>query len=235
MRARIRLAHGSSQCINAMTKRVSCQLKSETCDVLMKAHITSLDDEAYASSDVDFVVKKYCGFLSACAQATERLSKDLVAASVCRVFNCNKHVGNQFGQAMKEAISYCHTKGVKATSGVKLTEHVKSVVMCFPSLQGTLRLAKLRDGSPADPKKSYPTKLVEYADDGVEFVKSDAASSSGLMSEAEVMAIYGAPPEKKPRMTVPEKDIEVLSSDDNVSDMGLLDDDPASPPQKVAE
>ena len=159
-------------------QRARCLLSKDECVSLVKKHIRSLDDEAYTSNDMEYVVKTYSDFLTACAPHTERLNKDVVSASVIDVFGCEKVVAKKVGAALKEAMSYCQRKGSTATSGVKLSTPVKNVVLQFPSSNGTLKSALLRS----------PTICVEDSGAG------SSGDQSRLMTEAEIRAIYGQQP-----------------------------------------
>ena len=97
----------------------------------MKAHVEDLSDKTYASDDWEDVVHKYTGFLCAAAKHTMRLNSSLVKTATKNVFKPDPKVVNDFGDAMAGAMSYCYAKAYKATSGKKLSESVKAVILSF--------------------------------------------------------------------------------------------------------
>ncbi len=103
----------------AMSGRAKCTLTPAVCELLLKSHVSSLDNQTYNHEDQEVVVKEYLGLLSACAQHTTRLNSTLVASSAQRVFGVHAVVAKKFGDAMSQALSMCYSKGHKATSGKK--------------------------------------------------------------------------------------------------------------------
>ena len=97
----------------------------------MKAHVEDLSDKTYSSDDWEDVVHKYTGFLCAAAKHTMRLNSSLVKTATKNVFKPDPKVVNDFGDAMAGAMSYCYAKAYKATSGKKLSESVKAVILSF--------------------------------------------------------------------------------------------------------
>ena len=198
-------------------KRAKNELTDEMCKLLLKTHVDSLDDAKYKSDDMDLVVKRYVGFLSAVAQHTSRLSKDMVKANAADIFGCSAVVSEKFGSAMKTALSYCHSKGTKATSGKRLTESVKGVVLSFKSegtLLGTVQAKML---SPDDPKKASPRTQV--SDDDVEGVAGNSKSSSSRVED--IYNLYGCPAPKKLKSvspSTPQGAVEIVSSQEAYSD-----------------
>ena len=82
-------------------------------------HVPSLEDSAWKNDDYEVVVAKYMSFLCGCAAQTTRLNSSIVAASCVRVFGVPGAVGQNCGEAMAHALSYCYGKKNKATSGKK--------------------------------------------------------------------------------------------------------------------
>ena len=217
------------------TKRAACTLSQKTCAVLLKAHVASLTDEAYLQQDLDLLVKKYVGFLVACAQQTERLNKDIVATSAVEIFACNRFVAEQFGTAMKSALSHCHSKGSKATSGARLTSAVRSVVLAFKSSKGSLMSLALQNDPPSAEKSAKGT---DDDDDDVRATVASQSRSSGsasayqLPTEAEINELYGCsttPPEKKARIDE-DGTVDIVSSQE-VEDVEAAPAVAASAPQ----
>ncbi len=157
-------------------------------------------DQVYNNDDMELIVKRYLGFLVACANQTNRLNPKLVASSAKEVFGCSDFIGKKFGEAMASALSYCHNKAGKATSGKKLSEHVKSVILSFShntsaGINKVQESLKLPVSPPAKPSNSMSSP--------------DNASSpqmlqpAGASSASEIYKLYGIsdlPTIKKPRV-----------------------------------
>ena len=111
--------------------RASCTLKASTAEHLLKAHVRSLEDEAFKSDDPEEVVDHYLALLCGIAQHTQRLSKTFFAQAVVRIFGVKPEVASKFAMAVSEALAYCFQKGSKATTGKELSEPVKTVCKNF--------------------------------------------------------------------------------------------------------
>ena len=198
-------------------QRAKNELTVELCKLLLKTHVDSLADEKYKGDDMDAVVKRYVGFLAAVAQHTSRLSKEMVSGAALDIFGCSKVAAEKFGNAMKTAMSYCHNKGSKATTGKKLTESVKSVVLSFKNQSLLMSALQSKDSTPASSKTGSPCVQL-HSDDEVIPVEAAAGSSSSayqLPSAAEIDELYGCattPPVKRARVGDISDSVEIVSS-----------------------
>ena len=140
--------------------RAKCELTAAQCETFLKAHIVDLSEKTYQDDDFEVVVQKYNGFLCAIAGSTTRANASMIRAAVKRVFKPEEKVAKDFGDAMAGALSYCYSKGVKASTGKKLSDHVKAVILRFPrtdQLEQVQRsLASPGKGSPASSASSRP-------------------------------------------------------------------------------
>ena len=121
----------------------------------MKGHVEDLSDKTYSSDDWEDVVHKYTGFLCAAAKHTMRLNSSLVKTATKNVFKPDPKVVNDFGDAMAGAMSYCYAKAYKATSGKKLSESVKAVILSF-DIPGSMEGVQTSLSSP-DTKRERPS------------------------------------------------------------------------------
>ena len=140
--------------------RAKCELTAGQCETFLKAHIVDLNDKTYRDDDYEVIIQKYNGFLCAIAGSTTRVNSSLVRAAAKKVFKCDDKVANDFGNAMSEALSYCYSKGVKASTGKKLSDYVRAVILRFPRSghleQVQKSLTSPRQGSPAGSAPSRP-------------------------------------------------------------------------------
>lgn len=189
----------------AQSGRAKCELTLDLCSLLLKTHVKTLDDTAYKSEDLDIVVKKYVGFLSAIAKHTDRVGKDLVAGAARDVFGSSKAVAEAFGVAMKGALSHCMSKGSKATTGKKLSAAVMSVLVGSKSHKGSLMSLAL-----AAPVKSEESSVLDESRP----LADQPSSSTGVDSERDIYAIYGASPPKRAKAVASANSgpVQVLSS-----------------------
>ena len=113
------------------SSRVKCTLSVEQCELLLKGHVASLDDQIYKNEDQEVVVKHYLQFLCACAQYTSRLNSKVAQQAAVSIFGIPPTGAKMFAEAMVQALQYCMIKGKCASSGKKLSDSVKSVVLSF--------------------------------------------------------------------------------------------------------
>ena len=121
----------------------------------MKAHVADLSDKAYASDDWEDVVHRYNGFLCAAAKHTTRMNSSLVKTATRNVFKPDPKVVNDLGDAMAGAMSYCYSKAYKATTGKKLSEPVKAVILSF-DMAGSMGAVQQSLSSP-NTKREQPS------------------------------------------------------------------------------
>ena len=122
----------------------------------MKAHVDDLSDKTYASDDWEDVVHKYNGFLCSAARHTTRLNPSLVRTATKNVFKPDSKIVNDFGDAMAGAMSYCYSKAYKATTGKKLSDSVKAVIMSFGEA-GSMGAVQQNLSSPDANKREQPS------------------------------------------------------------------------------
>ncbi len=172
------------------------------CELLLKSHVESLEDQAYLTDDCEIIVRRYLAFLCASAQQTNRLASSMVAGCAQKLFGVSPAAAKQFGDAMARALSFCFGKGIRASSGSKTTEPVKSVILSF---QPAACLSKIQASLRSAPSSSSSTALVVAAPSAG---SSGIASSSQLplqesagsasMDPSAIWAMYGAvPPQGK--------------------------------------
>jgi hypothetical protein len=178
-------------------ERSRCLITETILVLLLKSNISSLEDQVYNNDDMELIVKHYLGFLVACANQTNRLNPKLVASSAKEVFGCSDFIGKKFGEAMASALSYCQNKAGKATSGKKLSENVKTVILSFShntsaSMNKVQESLKLPVSPPAKPSNSMSARSPQM-------LEPAAACSSA----SEIYKLYGIsdlPKNKKPRV-----------------------------------
>ena len=60
------------------------------------------------------------------------MNATMVRAAAKQVYGAEPKAAKDFGDAMSGALSYCKSKGVKASSGKKLSDYVRAVILRFP-------------------------------------------------------------------------------------------------------
>ena len=133
-------------------ERARCELTAAQCELFLKTHVSGLDDKAYQGDDYDCIVKSYNGFLCAVAGATSRLTSTMVRSAAKKVFAADDKAARDFGDSMSGALSYCYSKGLKATSGKKLTDGVKAVVLSFGNVAALRPVQAALSGQPSPGK-----------------------------------------------------------------------------------
>jgi hypothetical protein len=186
----------------AAMERSKCLVTTSILILLLKSNISSLEDQVYNNDDMEVIVKHYLSFLVACAGQTSRLNPKLVASSAKQVFGCSDFVCKKFGDVVASALSYCHSKAGKATSGKKLSEHVKAVILSFHctsaainKIQGSLKLPLL--SPPPKPTTAGSSSPSDSA--GSPPVLQTAESRSGASDIYQLYGISAPPKSKKPR------------------------------------
>jgi hypothetical protein len=145
------------------------------------------------------IVKHYLGFLVACAHQTNRLSPKLVTSAAKEIFGCSDFIGKKFGEVMASALSFCSGKAAKASTGKKLSESVKTVILSFNS-GACAAINKIQDSLKLP---LSPTPKIERS---MSSCSVDTASSPQLLqptSASEIYQLYGIsdlPKSKKPKI-----------------------------------
>ena len=140
--------------------RAKCELTAGQWETFLKAHIVDLSDKTYQDDDYEVIIQKYNGFLCAIAGSTTRVNATMVRAAAKQVYSADPKICKDFGDAMSGALSYCYSKGTKASSGKKLSDYVKAVILRFPRSSGVEKiqqtLASPGKGSPSSSAPSRP-------------------------------------------------------------------------------
>ena len=182
----------------AAMERAKCLITVPILVLLLKSNISSLDNKVYNNDDMEVIVKHYLGFLVACAHQTNRLSPKLVATAAKEIFGCSDFIGKKFGEVMASALSWCYGKAAKASTGKKLSENVKTVVLSFSG--ACAAISKIQDSLklPLSPTPKMATSLSSSS--------VDTASSPQLLQPtgaSEIYQLYGItdlPKSKKPKI-----------------------------------
>jgi hypothetical protein len=199
--------------------RAKCVLSSSVCEMLLKAHVNSLGDAVYKSDDPEVVVKHYLSFLCGCAKQTLRLNGGTVRAAAQAVFHVPPLVA----------------KNLKATSGKKLSDPVKSVLLSFSSpppaigeLQMTMKESQSSPGGSSS--KCLPAAKSQCLVAGGSSSQCSVDSSQPPLPLGDVstqayadsprraiLKVYGvSPPPKKARKTEQAEAMAVYSSQEVV-------------------
>ena len=109
--------------------RAKNALDDQAYQLLLKNHIKSLDDLRFVHRDEEVVVSRYQPFLEECARKTSRISPALLQKAALDHFGCSQAIAHQFANAMANAFSFCFKKVRSATSGKKLSDASKAVLM----------------------------------------------------------------------------------------------------------
>ena len=185
----------------AAMERSRCLITETILVLLLKSNISSLEDQVYNNDDMELIVKHYLGFLVACANQTNRLNPKLVASSAKEVFGCSDFIGKKFGEAMASALSYCHNKAGKATSGKKLSENVKTVILSF-SHNTSASMSKVQESLklPVSPPAKPSNSMSSPGNAGSPQMLEPAAASSSANEIYKLYGISDLPKIKKPRV-----------------------------------
>lgn len=195
--------------------RAKCTLSEAMCVVLLKAHVSGLEDGAYLTDDPEALLVRYAGFLAAAARQTNRLKASVVEKAAASVFGVPGGSAHKFGQSMSAALAYAYNKGVKATSGRKLSDGVKTVCLGFRSetmqpLQSALA-SPVRAGAPS----AGPSGSGAPESEAVVFVpQAGLAAASSAETPSEIAKLYGLSPLQE---AAPEKALEIFSSQEVLS------------------
>ena len=185
--------------------RAVCELDAAVVGTMLKAHVTSLEDAAYASSDMEVVVEKYEGLLVSLAASTDRITKSVVTQASASIFSASPSEHRMFGQQIAGAFAYCRGKWKKSTTGVRLSAPVRSVIRAWtkqtprpsaglspspsPKPSGASPGAGSSGGLPATPPPKKVRKEDIYQMYGVDMPKAGTPTTScmEIFSSQEVL------------------------------------------------
>ena len=114
-------------------KRAKCEITQDLCELYLKSHVTDaskIDGRCAAMDDEDFT-ETFVGLLAALAKHSTRVNSKMMEAAAAKVLGLSKNVAAKFGHQVSSAISWNFGKGLKATSGKRLSESSKTVMMSF--------------------------------------------------------------------------------------------------------
>ena len=210
----------------------------QQCELLIKGHLKSLDDQVYQSDDPEVVIKHYLPFLCGCAQYTRRLNSSVVQQAVQSILGVPSHIGKKFGDAMASSLKYCNDKGKSAMSGKKLSASVKSVILSFKDADSALAALQSALGGkhssssssshqtppgalPAPSPPSLPVKRThEQQDKKEEDNDDDAMEKKHTVDDARaIYSIYGVSPPAKKRPKITHEVLDVVSSQEAVASL----------------
>ena len=123
--------------------RAKNALDDNAYQLLLKNHIKSLDDLRFVHRDEEVVVARYQPFLEECARKTSRISVAMLQKAAIDHFGCSQAIAHQFANAMANAFSFCFKKVRSATSGKKLSDASKAVLMAASGDRSKQRVVKL--------------------------------------------------------------------------------------------
>ena len=201
------------------SSRVKFTLSVEQCEILLKDHVASLDDQIYKNEDLEVVVKHYLQFLCACAQYTLRLNSKVVQQAAVSIFGIPPTGAKMFAEAMVLALQYCMSKGKCASSGKKLSDSVKSVVLSFRGAGSLVAVQRALQGSSSMGSSSSSTLRLPYLKSQDKEEESPSAAPStkrgatDMVTAADIYKIYGmCPPPQKKKMLQDNDVHEIVSS-----------------------
>ena len=186
------------------TARASCDLPVETCVILLRGHVSTLENEHYKAANLEDVCKNYETFLVSCAAITNRLTVAVIEKATCQLFGKNHERNRLFAQRLSAAFSHCVKKSSQCTSGSKLSPAVKHVVDV------------LNKKSQKSPTKDISSQKTQEPLLKRQLLVSTppAASTSSSSSAATIYALYASPTAKPtPALPTPlAEPLQVLSS-----------------------
>ena len=203
------------------SSRVKCTLSVEQCELLLKGHVAFLDDQIYKNEDLAVVVKHYLQFLCACAQYTLRLSSKVVQQAAVSIFGIPLTGAKMFAEAMVQALQYCMIKGKCASSGKKLSDSVKSVVLSFRSAGSLVAVQRALPGSSSMGSSSSSSTLrlpylksQDKEEESPSAAPSTKRGATDMVTEAaDIYKIYAmCPPPQKKKMLQDNDVHEIVSS-----------------------
>lgn len=201
-----------------MAARASCTVPAAVMVEVLKAHVPSLDNRAYAADRLEEVVAAYETLLLSLAGSTERLAPGAVASAAAEVFGGPPAVLKHFAQRLSDAFSFCRRKTRHMAHGARFPPAVRAVASAMAK-----RASPKKGGAPSPP--ALPVVVAPEA--------KKAKITGGECSGEEILRLYGVTPSKAPpapaALCPTSMDIlssqEVLSSQEAVA---IEDDEAAS-------
>ena len=123
--------------------RAKNALDDNAYQLLLKNHIKSLDELRFVHRDEEVVVARYQPFLEECARKTSRISVAMLQKAAIDHFGCSHSIAHQFANAMANAFSFCFQKIKSASTGKKLSDASKAVLMAASGDRSEQRAVKL--------------------------------------------------------------------------------------------
>ena len=181
--------------------RAKCLLTEEACNVLVKSHVKSLDDDVWKNDDLEIVIGHHLSLLVAISQHTARLKTSLLEKVLLTVLSCSPTVAHNFSLKMSQCLQYCVSKAGSATSGKKLSNGVKAVVLAMhngPASVQKLRSSLGSSGASASSSSGLPVRIPS---DEVEEVVEDTPMEAAVGWDKEsILKMYGvgaSPPKRR--------------------------------------
>ena len=182
--------------------------------LLLKTHVSGLDDGAYMTDDAEALLVRYAGFLAAAAGQTTRLNASIVEKSAVTVFGVSGGTAHRFGQSMAHAMAHAYGKGCKATSGRKLSDAVKTVCLGFRCEAMQPLQSSLASPSRLGVPNSGASGSQDPEPEAVVVLPSVVLPSAGSsMTLSEIAALYGVSPAEEKRSAA----VEIVSSQEVLS------------------
>ena len=186
--------------------RAVCELDAKVVSTILKTHVSSLEDQAYASSDMEVVVAKYEGLLVSLAALTDRVTRSVLTAGSKEIFSAAPTEHRMFGQQIAAAFAYCRQKWKGSTSGARLTDPVRTVTRVWTKQAGRspeAKQASQNDSSAsASPAATPPPKLRKidiYRQYGLEIPKAPPAQSGSMEIVSSQEVLTQSPVSSPPR------------------------------------
>ena len=191
-----------------MAGRAKCELTASVCDVLVKSHLLpeQIGRHCAAMDEEDFT-DAFAPFLHAVAQHTTRVSVGVVKRSVETVLGTPRSDAEKFGQCVSSALSWCHSKGLRATSGRKLKDTTVSVILAFADerlkqVQDAIKSGK--DDSSDKKRLSGCSSESQGSEQKRPKVPAAAAAEEPAAAVAiSISALYGLSTPRTPRPSIP--------------------------------
>jgi hypothetical protein len=160
-----------------------------------------LDDDVWKNDDMEIVIRHHLSLLVAISQHTARLKTSLLEKVLLTVLSCSPTVAHNFSLKMSQCLQYCVSKAGSATSGKKLSNGVKAVVLAMHN--GPASVQKLRSslGSSGAAASSSTVLPVRIPSNEVEEVVEDTPMEAAVGWDKEsILKMYGviaSPPKRR--------------------------------------
>lgn len=181
--------------------RAKCLLTEEACNVLVKSHVKSLDDDVWKNDDMEIVIGHHLSLLVAISQHTARLKTSLLEKVLLTVLSCSPTVAHNFSLKMSQCLQYCVSKAGSATSGKKLSNGVKAVVLAMhngPASVQKLRSSLGSSGAAASSSSGLPVRIPSNeVEEVVEDTPMEAAVGWDKESILKMYGVGASPPKRR--------------------------------------